>query len=236
MKQQLSLLGALVLLGLLSLASFSATAQEESAGTPEELRSDEESSEGETLTVEAVDKLPLKEIRKELKARGVACSDCMEKDHFASKLKEAIVNKVTPKSKASTPEPTPKAEPPKNEGATNQMSEEDRQNLLKELRKKRDEQKKMRDALRKAGIDPSTIKGDGFGNGFGGDAFEKFLEEEEKREALKKGKGKEGKGKGKDKSSKEGKGPRSGSSKGKKQEEAKPIVTSDDDGAISDEL
>jgi len=117
-------------------------------------------SDVEKMREEALSKLekPLEKMKaKELKAllteRGVTCTACSEKDQLVAFVRENIhlpVKKETLKKFANMP----------------RMGEDDDvQALLKEIKKKKEQEDKMKETLKKAGIDTSGMS---FGGGFEG--------------------------------------------------------------------
>jgi hypothetical protein len=126
------------------------------------------------LTAESAElqRMKLAELRYHLRRRGIdECGDCVEKEHFRQRLRDELAagtevsrthdeavelaaagKRKSQKAKAPTPEPT--AAP------GSQMSEEDIESLRETFAKKQEENDRMREALRKAGIDPSSVKTD----------------------------------------------------------------------------
>jgi hypothetical protein len=112
-------------------------------------------------------RMKLAELRYHLRRRGVdECDDCVEKEHFRQRLRAALEEKVEvtrtheealaaekPK-KAATPAPNVKTPTPTS------MSDDELEGLRETIMKKQKETEQMREAMRKAGLDPNMVKTD----------------------------------------------------------------------------
>ena len=187
------------------------------------------------LTVDMVRTFSLKQIRFELKRRHILCDGCMEKEHFLNKLLDSLdapVDKtILTMEDAGSPnfqkskKPSPKKSSDKDgeeaasvpEGGAGSSdkpkpADVDMEGLYESIMKKKKENDKLKETLRKAGIDPSHVgTGPGGSDGFGGEAFEKWAKQYEKKRG----------GKGGQKAEKK---------------KAPPPTPVDDDGGISDEM
>ena len=104
-------------------------------------------------------KLRIKELRRLLEERDVQCKGCVEKEHFVQMVKESI---HLPLVKKAEKKDRRKPRRPKAQPVNDDMGGDIDPNSLREaLKKKLDEQKKMDEALRKAGIKTGA-------QGFGG--------------------------------------------------------------------
>lgn len=134
-----------------------------------------------------LDRMKLAELRHHLRRLGMDnCDDCVEKDHFRQRLKAALASGAQVQATAEEAEAKPRT---RHEGtvnrdtgdaSTNPIGEDELAGIRDMLRKKKEENDKMKETLRKAGIDPSSIRTEddqwadilnrGAGGGVGGDS------------------------------------------------------------------
>ena len=148
----------------------------------------------EAVTAEDVESMTLKELRTQLRMRNLVCATCVEKYHFVDFLKEhlaespVVVDRSTvedeqqqkKKKREKVRKPNPQTpdgakEPPKKGARPPQEGNIDLEELKKELRKKRNENIRLREAMKKAGLDTSKMKDDT-------DGLDAFLNERGKAE------------------------------------------------------
>ena len=156
-----------------------------------------------SITADGLRGMSLKELRHHLRQRGALCSDCVEKNHFRERLAEMLAmgagsgdGGVLDEAGMATFEaqlaeledkkkqraaPTPAA------GA----SGADDAALNEMLKAKMDENQRMKDILRKAGMDTSHVNVDGMGGM--GDLYSEMYRDQAKEAGKKKKKGKNGK-------------------------------------------
>jgi hypothetical protein len=113
-------------------------------------------------------RMKMAELRHHLRRLGVdECSDCVEKEHFRQRLTAELAagtpvtrsaEEAQEAAAAAKKPSTPPAAAPKVEPTT--LSEADMAGLREMMRKKKGEDDKMKEALRKAGLDPNSIRTD----------------------------------------------------------------------------
>lgn len=180
----------------------------------------------ETPTIALVSKeeasaMSLKRVRHELKRRSLKCGDCSEKEHFVAFLLEhmhtSAVDATIPefedlgKTKAEHAEKLSKKANDEAKKSAEDFSDMDMDGFYETMMKKKKDDAKMKETLRKAGIDTSKF------NSFGGDGASMFDSADFEKWAKKR--------KGATKKGKQAPAP-----------EGKKKAPVDDDGAISDDL
>ncbi len=186
------------------------------------------------LTPDMVSTFTLRQIRFELKRRHLTCDDCVERDHFLKFLLDhldapvdnsvLLMDGASPSSTKRRPErkvapdDASSLEPEGEQPKRSEPSEEEIEGLYESIMKKKKEEDQLKETLRKAGLDPTKLKGgfgSGWGDGFGGGSFDKWAKEYEKKRR---------------------KTDKKKSTGEEKKPAAKKAAAADDDGVISDEM
>jgi hypothetical protein len=138
------------------------------------------------LTDDMIDKMNMKSLKRELSLRGVDCdeSECYEKKHFKAKLKESKHIKPAADDEAEKKPAAAAADGGEKKDAPNFDINSLRESFMRDREKKKRENAKLRESLKKAGIDTSKMKMSGEDDDFFAKYFEQ--EDEKKKQKLKK--------------------------------------------------